>query len=72
MKQGRPAMADLLSDIRGFLAGERELFGETLLIDPGLRGDSTMVRSKSERRKPPDEPALLELPPPANLPITEE
>jgi DNA polymerase len=72
MREEQPAMADLLYDIRGFLARERELFGETLLIDPGQRGDSTMARSKSERPKPPEEPVLFELPMPATLPITDE
>jgi DNA polymerase len=65
-------MADLLSDIRGILVRERELFGETLLIDPVLRGDSTMVRSKPEQLKPADEPALFALPVPPALPITGE
>ena len=60
MKEDHPAPADLLSDIRSFLAGERELFGETLLIDPRLRGDSTMSRSKSGPAKPADAPALFE------------
>jgi uracil-DNA glycosylase family 4 len=72
MKEGRPALAELLSDIRGFLARERELFGETLLIDPGLRGDLTMTRSKNQRPKPEDEPALFKLPVPATPPITDE
>ena len=72
MKEDHPAPADLLSDIRSFLAGERELFGETLLIDPRLRGDSTMSRSKSGPAKPADAPALFELPAPATLPITDE
>ncbi|HEX7572672.1 MAG TPA: uracil-DNA glycosylase, partial [Bacteroidota bacterium] len=72
MKEERPAIADLLSDIRGFLARERELFGETLLIDPRLRGDSTMSRSKSEPATPADEPTLFQLPVPATLPITDE
>ena len=72
MKEERPSNAGLLSDIRGFLAGERELFGETLLIGPRLRGDSTMARSKSQPPKPADEPALFELPVPATLPVTGE
>ena len=72
MTETRTSMADLLSDIRGILVRERELFGETLLIDPGLRGDSTMGRSKPEQPKRADEPALFELPVPATLPITDE
>jgi uracil-DNA glycosylase family 4 len=72
MKEGSPAIADLLADIRGFLARERELFGETLLIDPPLRGDSTMIRSKPAPAAPADVPGLFELPVPAALPITGE
>jgi DNA polymerase len=65
-------MADLLSDIRGILVRERELFGEALLTDPGLRGNVTMARPKPELPKRADEPALFELPVPATLPITGE
>ena len=72
MKEDRPALADLLTDVRSFLAGERELFGETLLIDPLLRGDPTMSRSKSVPPNPADAPALFEPPAPAPLPITDE
>ncbi len=72
MMDARTAMADLLVDIRGVLVRERELFGETLLIDPPLRGESTMARSKSGAKKPADEPALFDLPAPATRPITGE
>lgn len=72
MKEDRAATADLLSDIRGFLARERELFGETLLIGPRLRGDSIMARPKSGPAKPADEPALFESSVPATLPVTGE
>lgn len=72
MTETRTSMADLLSDIRGILVRERELFGEALLIDPGLRGNVTMVRSKPEPPKRADEPALFEMPVPATLPITGE
>jgi len=65
-------MTDVLSDIRAFLARERELFGDALLADTDLPGDSIMARSKSERPKPEDEPALFELPPPPTPPITDE
>ena len=65
-------MTDILSDIRAFLAGERELFGDALLVDTDLPGDSIMARPKSERPKPEDEPALFELPPPPTPPITDE
>ena len=56
----RPAMADLLVDIRGFLKGEKELFGNAFLIDPGHPGKTSMARSKPERKKPPNEPLLFE------------
>ena len=65
-------MAELLSDIRGLLVRERELFGETLLIDPGLRGDSTMARKKSQPFKAADEPVLFELPVPVTPSLTLE
>jgi uracil-DNA glycosylase len=72
MKDDRAALADLLFDIRGFLAGERELFGDMQLLGPRSRGESTMARSKSGPAKPADEPALFELPVPAALPVTRE
>ena len=72
MKRDRAAVADLLSDVRGFLAGEQELFGETLLIGRRPGGDSTMTRSKSGPAKPAAEPVLFELPAPASVPVTGE
>jgi uracil-DNA glycosylase family 4 len=65
-------LTELLSEIRRFLARERDLLGDMLFIDPDLRGDARMVRSHAERRKPPDEPLLFDLPVPAAAPITDE
>jgi uracil-DNA glycosylase len=65
-------MADILRDIRVVLAGERELFGEMLLVDSELTGDAAMVRSKPHEKVRVEEPALFELPAPAPVPPTSE
>jgi uracil-DNA glycosylase len=65
-------MGDILRDIRVVLARERELFGETLLIDSELPGDPAMVRSKPRGKMQVEEPALFELPAPAPVPLTGE
>ncbi len=65
-------MADLLSDIRRFLTGERDILGETVFSDSGPRGESTMARSKSDGRMPPKEPALFEEPAAPPIPATGE
>jgi len=65
-------MGDILRDIRVVLARERELFGETLLIDSEPPGDTAMVRSKPRGKMQVEEPALFELPAPSPVPLTEE
>jgi DNA polymerase len=72
MNPVRPSTADLLGDIRGFLEGEQELFGDALFIDPASPGKTTMTRSKPEQKQPPDEPALFETPLPVPDAITDE
>ncbi len=66
------AMAELLSDIRGILEQERELFGDALLTDPTQRKETTMARPKPERRPPAEEPVLFEAAGPAAPPLTHE
>ncbi len=72
MNPARPAVVDLLGDIRGFLEREKELFGDVLLIDPVPPRRTTMTRSKPEPKKPPDEPVLFEMRPPVPPAITQE
>ena len=64
-------MADLLSDIRRFLTQEREMFGESLLIDAQPRRASPMPIRKAAS-PPPEEPALFEPPPIIPMAITAE
>ena len=72
MSAERPDIAGVLEGVRGFLARERELFGDALLSDTDPRGGSTMPRSKPEPRTPADEPVLFDLPAPRASPITSE
>jgi uracil-DNA glycosylase family 4 len=57
-------MADLLSDLRQFFLRERELFGETLLIDTQPRGGAAVPARKHTDPAAAD-PGLFELPPAA-------
>jgi DNA polymerase len=56
-------MADLLFDIREFLLRERELFGDTLLIEPHPR-EATPMAKRTIAPPAADEPGLFELPAP--------
>jgi len=58
-------MADLLSELRQFFLRERELFGETLLIETQARG-TTVVAERKHTDPAADEPGLFQ-PAPAAL-----
>jgi len=68
----RHEMSGLLGDIRGFLEGEKDLFGDALFFDPVLSARTTMTRSKPESKMVPDEPALFETTPAVPPAITSE
>jgi len=62
-------MEDLLSRLRTFLNQERELFGETLLVEHCPSAEEAMCPSKQPSN---DEPSLFALPPVAQKPVTLE
>jgi uracil-DNA glycosylase len=72
MKTDPGSRAELLSDIRGILVHERELFGDFLLLEPGLRRDTMKTGPKQVRQTATDEPALFESPAQARPPLTDE
>lgn len=72
MKSDPGSRAELLSDIRRILVRERELFGDVLLIEQGLRRESMKTGPKHARQAPADEPALFESPAHAASPPTDE
>jgi DNA polymerase len=57
-------MTDLLAEFRQFLLRERELFGETLLIETQPRG-TPPVAARRHAAPAPEEPGLFKEPPPA-------
>lgn len=57
-------MADLLSELRQFFLRERELFGETLLIETQLRG-TPVVSARKHTDPAAGEPGLFQSAPPA-------
>jgi len=70
-KMGKtPSFADVLADIKRFLEQEKELFGETLLIEQPIIYEEPPMPSKKQVVA--DEPLLFELPKVAKPPITTE
>ncbi len=65
-----PSFADVLADIKRFLEQEKELFGETLLIEQPITYEEPPMPSKKQVVA--DEPLLFELPKVAKPPITTE
>ena len=62
-------MSDLYSDIRSFLQQERELFGETFLIESPPSKEAVPMEKKPSA---PDEPTLFRLPDVPKPPLTTE
>ncbi len=67
-------MGDLYSDIRRFLEEERQLFGETLLVDvsPRQAGEAVEAASMAKKQTVAEEPTLFELPKVVPPPLTME